>query len=252
RQPSLHHRLGLSLDQWLSAHVQAHQLQLGQSHLRPTTLSLAGTTIDVLTAGPIPSDPVQLLSSLQMQHLLAYAEANYDLVIVDAPAILGSADGLQLASMCKGVVMVNRLDRVTQTDLTEAIAALKQVNPIGIVANSHRGGIRPSKPHHGTSGDLPKGGTSAVWNMVQSVQSLLQRDRPQATTQALSSEPETTSPSGTSAITPTDGVSIASPTSLPQAGSPPQEMGQQLRNLAQSYMQIGVMSMHVPQWSKSS
>ncbi len=81
---------------------------------------------------------MRLLSSLQMRQVLEKAEANYDLVIVDAPAISGLADGLQLASLCHASIMVSRLDRITQSDLTHAMAMLNQVNTIGIVANWHR------------------------------------------------------------------------------------------------------------------
>lgn len=111
----------------------------------PISVSLAGTLVDVLTAGKLPADPVRFLSSQSMRQVLANAAASYDFIVVDAPAILGFADGLQLASLCSASIMISRLDYTTQADLTEALTILSNVNTIGIVANKHRDRIRPEK-----------------------------------------------------------------------------------------------------------
>jgi Mrp family chromosome partitioning ATPase len=104
-----------------------------------------------------------------MQQLLAFAEASYDLVILDAPVILGFADGLQLASLCQGVVMVSRLDKITQADLTQAVTILGQANAIGIVANGYRGGTKQDKGYH-RNGHIPTpaGSRPNILNMARS------------------------------------------------------------------------------------
>ena len=140
RHPSLHKRLGVSNAEGLSTHLTAYPAQSGPLELAPVSLSLTDTNIDVLPAGPVPDDPMRFLSSRQMQRLLSQAETSYDLVIVDAPPIVGLADGLQLASLCQGVMLVSRLDRITQADLTEAMSMLSQVNTVGMVANGYQGG----------------------------------------------------------------------------------------------------------------
>ncbi|MEO0542059.1 MAG: AAA family ATPase, partial [Cyanobacteria bacterium P01_A01_bin.105] len=136
RNPSLHQQLGHDNSQGLST------LLSEESAIQPLKFSLNGIGLDVLTGGPVPGDPVQLLSSRAMRSHLAQAEANYDLVVVDTAAVLGLVDALQVASLCQTVVMVSRLDKVTQADLSEATAALARVNPVGIVANGYRGDIR--------------------------------------------------------------------------------------------------------------
>ncbi|HBY80758.1 MAG TPA: hypothetical protein DEG47_27960 [Cyanobacteria bacterium UBA11148] len=70
---------------------------------------------------------------------MAGFEQNYDLILVDTPPILGMVDALQAASFCNGVVIVGRISRVTQSELTEAIAMLSHLNAIGIVANGANG-----------------------------------------------------------------------------------------------------------------
>jgi Mrp family chromosome partitioning ATPase len=98
-------------------------------------ISPLGLSIDVLTGGPIPDDPVKLLSSNKMRKLMKIFEINYDLVLLDTSPILGTVDVLETASFCDGVVMVERIDQITQSELNQAIAMLNQLKVIGIVAN---------------------------------------------------------------------------------------------------------------------
>ena len=161
RHPAIHKQLPILNKPGLSAYLQLDSTRQKLPNVPLTQVSVANTVIDVLPAGERADDPVSLLSSLSMQQLLAKAEAKYDLVILDAPAILGVADGLQLASLCKGVVAVSRLDQTTQADLTRAVAILNQVNTVGIVANGYQGEKGGEERHHqnghvATSAGLPK------------------------------------------------------------------------------------------------
>ncbi len=145
RNPCLHKYLGLVNVQGLSTQLHSDLNHWHKKTISPVTLSHSGANIDVLLAGSVPDDPMRLLSSSQMKQVLEKAEANYDLVIVDAPAVSGFADSLQLASMCNASIMVSRLDRITQADLNQATTMLNQVNAIGIVANWHRENTRPER-----------------------------------------------------------------------------------------------------------
>jgi polysaccharide biosynthesis transport protein len=46
-----------------------------------------------------------------------------------------------VASLCNGVVLVGRMDRLSQSELVQAVTALSEVNVIGMVAN----GADPSR-----------------------------------------------------------------------------------------------------------
>lgn len=138
RNPSLHNYFDLPNEEGLSTQLPEHSLQPNRFKIALTTVSVDGIDIDVLPAGPTPEDPMSILSSVQMRCFLARAEATYDLVVVDSPPILGLADSLQIASMCKASIMVSRLDKTTQADINQAMPVLTQINTIGIVANGHR------------------------------------------------------------------------------------------------------------------
>ncbi len=65
--------------------------------------------VDVLPAGPLPPNPAELIESRRMAELLAWAEKEYDRVIVDTPPAAVVADALALFSRVDGVVVVTRL-----------------------------------------------------------------------------------------------------------------------------------------------
>ncbi|BDI14732.1 hypothetical protein ANSO36C_05340 [Nostoc cf. commune SO-36] len=128
--PSLHKILELSNDWGLSLLLVDETTTDFQDYIQPIHPS-----IDILTAGPEPEDTVKLLSSQRMKELIKLFEQSYDLVLIDAPPILGTVDARIVASFCNGIVMVERMGKVTKTELTQAIEILSKLNLIGIIAN---------------------------------------------------------------------------------------------------------------------
>jgi len=93
--------------------------------------------LEVLTAGTLPLNPVELLSSYMMKDLVEKVHQIYDIVIIDSPSVLEVTDSKILAGMCNGVILViNR----GQTDLAEALEAKKELefakaNILGVILN---------------------------------------------------------------------------------------------------------------------
>lgn len=131
RDPSLHKQLNLPNEQGLSTLLTSDVSIPNQISVQ----SSGSSYIDILTAGPTPADPANLLSSPRMQQLMATFEQNYDLVLIDATPVLGLVDAMLTASSCRGVVMVASIGRVTRTQLTQATAMLSRLNLLGVVAN---------------------------------------------------------------------------------------------------------------------
>jgi capsular exopolysaccharide synthesis family protein len=147
RRPNLHQMLNLPNEQGLSTLLSSDATLPGSS-----TIQSSGAYIDILTAGPPPADPANVLSSQRMRELMAEFEQNYDLILLDAPPVLGMVDSIIAASFCTGVVLVSRVGKVTKTELTQATAMLSKLNVIGVVANgvsniSH--GYAPYTREHG-------------------------------------------------------------------------------------------------------
>ncbi|MBW4490178.1 MAG: polysaccharide biosynthesis tyrosine autokinase [Trichocoleus desertorum ATA4-8-CV12] len=133
RRPSLHKQLNLPNEQGLSTLLASDRpITEEHSYIQP---AIAYSNISILTAGPTPTDPAKLLSSQRMAELISTFEESYDLVLLDAPPVLGIVDAILTASFCNGVLMVGRMGQVTRSELTQATNMLHKLNVIGVIAN---------------------------------------------------------------------------------------------------------------------
>lgn len=96
--------------------------------------------LSVITSGPTPPDPAKLLSSEKMKQLIADFHKNFDLVIYDAPPLLGLADANLVAPSTDGIVLVARMHKTDSSALKEAIDSFKvsRSNVLGLVINWHK------------------------------------------------------------------------------------------------------------------
>lgn len=60
----------------------------------------------VLTSGPIPPNPAELLGSAAMEELLAEAYDQFNVVLFDTPPVLAVTDAQILANQCDGTILV--------------------------------------------------------------------------------------------------------------------------------------------------
>lgn len=130
RNPTLHKRLNLPNDYGLSTLLASDTNIPIQSSIHSSS-----SYIDILTSGPIPTDPANLLSSPRMKELITEFEQSYDLVLLDTAPVLGMVDAIITGSFCNAVLLVARIGKVTKTELTQATAMLSKLNMIGVVAN---------------------------------------------------------------------------------------------------------------------
>ena len=62
--------------------------------------------LKIITSGPIPPNPAELLSSNEMKHLLQFLRGNFDHVVVDSPPAISFTDAAILSTVVDGVVLV--------------------------------------------------------------------------------------------------------------------------------------------------
>ncbi|MFC5385299.1 GumC family protein [Aquamicrobium segne] len=86
------------------------------------------TNISVITAGMIPPNPADLLSSSRMGLLLQRLSRNYDIVLVDSPPILGLSDAPILSRLTDATLLVVSSNQVTRK---AARTALKRIQAAG-------------------------------------------------------------------------------------------------------------------------
>lgn len=93
--------------------------------------------LDVIPAGPRPGNPAELLQSERFSDLLAWAETQYDQILIDAPPILAVADPAIIGRLVDGCVLVVRPDKNRRRVVIRAGEALVSagVTVVGMAVN---------------------------------------------------------------------------------------------------------------------
>jgi capsular exopolysaccharide synthesis family protein len=93
--------------------------------------------MQVLTAGPLPPNPSELLGSKAMGSLIRSLAANGSYVILDAPPLLPVTDAAILATSADGAFVVVSSGKTLDTELGSALGSLEAVGArtLGVVIN---------------------------------------------------------------------------------------------------------------------
>ncbi len=93
--------------------------------------------VHLLTSGPMPPDPTQLLGSAQMIFLIKNLAQQFDVILLDTPAFMAVADAAVLCPAVGGVLLVARRSHVHKEALKSTVKQLKgiQAKIIGLVIN---------------------------------------------------------------------------------------------------------------------
>ena len=91
----------------------------------------------LLTCGPKPPNPAELVGSEKMGMLMKVLSDAFDIVIVDAPPILAVTDAVVLSTRVDGVVLVSSAGETRRDQLKQATEQLREVNAqiLGVVLN---------------------------------------------------------------------------------------------------------------------
>jgi capsular exopolysaccharide synthesis family protein len=91
----------------------------------------------VLTSGPLPPNPAELVGSNRMREALDAAAADYDMVLLDSPPVVSVADPVALATFADGVVMVVQTGKVPHEVIRRATGQILAVKGriLGVVLN---------------------------------------------------------------------------------------------------------------------
>ncbi|MFM5922648.1 MAG: GumC family protein [Novosphingobium sp.] len=124
RRPSLHRRLGLNNDKGMST-LLTHQDSIDHV-VQPTETK----TLSVITSGPIPPSPTELIASTRMEELIDELTGRFDVVIFDSPPILGLADAPLMSALVDGVVFIIESERARRGSLKASLRRLRTMRPM--------------------------------------------------------------------------------------------------------------------------
>jgi polysaccharide biosynthesis transport protein len=131
RRPSVHRNFNLSSVIGLSNAL------LGEIPWRQAVVEAEGIPgLHILPAGP-PSRRASDLIGRGLVELLAEASADFDLVMLDAPPLLGFAEPLQMATAVDGVIVVARAGQTSRKAVATVLATLNRLRAkvVGVVLN---------------------------------------------------------------------------------------------------------------------
>ena len=99
--------------------------------------------LSLLTCGTLPTNASNLLSGVRMRSLMAVLKERYDLVILDTPPVLATADAGILGSLCDGVLLVVRAGQTDKAAAQRATAQLASsgARVMGVVLNDPKGEV---------------------------------------------------------------------------------------------------------------
>lgn len=111
----------------------SHQ-EVVKSVCQPTSIP----ELSVITTGPLPPNPSELMGSLVMQKILELMGQSADIILIDTPPVLAVTDAAALAPSIDGVILVAQPGKTRMTAFRQTLEQLSQVNArvLGVVLNN--------------------------------------------------------------------------------------------------------------------
>ncbi|MFD0680801.1 MULTISPECIES: CpsD/CapB family tyrosine-protein kinase [unclassified Paenibacillus] len=132
RKPTMHHTFNCT-NRWGITSVLS-----GQANLSEVVRTTAIPNLSIITAGPIPPNPSEMLASKRMVATLEELKEQFDIILIDTPPALAVTDAQIVASKCDGVVLVMDSGKVKREMALKAKANLEYVKAriLGVVLNN--------------------------------------------------------------------------------------------------------------------
>lgn len=135
RRPRLHSVFNIPNGEGLSTLLSSESTDADVTRVVKTD---DGTKMHILTSGPIPPNPAELIGSEQMANLLKRLQKHYTHVVIDSPPITSFTDGVLIASMVDGVILVVHSGKSSRQVVKRAKMLLQDVGSrvLGVVLNN--------------------------------------------------------------------------------------------------------------------
>lgn len=137
RKPTVHETFSLLNSNGLSMVLTTKHSVL--ESIQPSGIE----NLTILTSGPKPPNPSELLGSARMDRVIEEARGHYDTIIFDMPPIVAVTDAQLMASRADGTILVVRENVTRKESLAKAkeLLAMVQARVLGVVYN----GIQKTK-----------------------------------------------------------------------------------------------------------
>ncbi|RDY71699.1 capsular biosynthesis protein [Halobacillus trueperi] len=131
RKPTVHYTFRVSNTSGLSNYL------VGKQQVTDLARETDVENLDVITCGPIPPNPSELLGSNKMKQFIEEAKQTYDMIVFDTPPVLAVTDSQVLSNFVDGVLLVVRSKQTEKEAAVKAKETLEQAkaNILGVVLN---------------------------------------------------------------------------------------------------------------------
>lgn len=135
RRPRLHSIFGVENGNGLSTLLSS---ELTDADVHSAIKQDEKSKLFLLTSGPIPPNPAELVGSEQMASLLRVLQTKFTHVVVDSPPIASFTDGVLIASMVDGVILVVNAGRSSRQVVKRSRQLLHEIGAkiFGVVLNN--------------------------------------------------------------------------------------------------------------------
>lgn len=118
--------------------------------VRPSNLL---RSLFVITAGEIPPNPSEMLSSKRFEQVLKTLSTAFEYIIVDLPPVNAVSDGLAVSKLLSGMIVIVRQDYCDQSSLAEAMRRMEllEVKVLGFVLTHSESPEKKYKKYGGNS-----------------------------------------------------------------------------------------------------
>jgi capsular exopolysaccharide synthesis family protein len=124
RRPSQHTLWKVPNDAGLTTLILANDLRQAALPLRETQAQ----NLKLLTSGPLPPNPADLIASQRMEAVMAFLAEQADHIVFDAPPVLAVTDALLLAARADGLLLVLKAGTTRRDHALRAKQALERAN----------------------------------------------------------------------------------------------------------------------------
>jgi len=131
RRPMMHKIFGAAKDRGIS------KLLVEKGEAEGAIFHTHIPNLDLITSGPIPPNPSEMLGSARMAAMLETLRKRYTRIIIDSPPATAVTDAIVLSKSVDGVILVIRVADIPREVIKNAVAQFKAVgaNLLGAVLN---------------------------------------------------------------------------------------------------------------------
>ncbi|MHB1357588.1 MAG: tyrosine-protein kinase domain-containing protein [Anaerolineae bacterium] len=132
RRPTQHKYFSLSNAFGVTTAILESQSPVEQ-HLQATAIE----NLRVMTSGPLPPNPAELLDSQRLEQVLVELQEQADIIVMDSPPLLSVTDASLLSRRVDGTLLVIDASKTKRAFFARALGTLQSVNAnlLGVVLN---------------------------------------------------------------------------------------------------------------------